>query len=165
VKPLQNPDKLYLRAAEGWLELGNPIEAKAELDQIRPPLRVHPDALELRWEIHAKTKEWNDAADIGRALTQVIPGRSSAWIKLAYALHELQRTKDAWDTLMPAAAKFPREPTIPYNLACYACQMGQLTEARDLLAQALKLGNAKELKAQAMKDPDLAPLWADDESA
>jgi hypothetical protein len=49
---------------------------------------------------------------------------------------------------------------IPYNLACYAAQLGDLVAAGDWLAQAFKLGNAKEIKLQALEDPDLAPLWA-----
>ena len=31
--------------------------------------------------------------------------------------------------------------------------------ARDWLAQAFRLGDAKEIKLQALEDPDLAPLW------
>jgi len=34
--------------------------------------------------------------------------------------------KAAWDALLPAADKFPNNPNIPYNLACYACQMNKL---------------------------------------
>ena len=39
-----NPqDLMRLRAAEGWLELGNHVEADAELAQIALPGRTHPD--------------------------------------------------------------------------------------------------------------------------
>ena len=34
VKPLAPPDTHHLRAALGWLELGNHVEANAELEQI-----------------------------------------------------------------------------------------------------------------------------------
>jgi len=55
--------------------------------------------------------------------------------------------------------QFPNEPTIPYNLACYTCQLGRRAEAEGWLARAFALGNSKEIKLQAMDDPDLAPLW------
>jgi hypothetical protein len=49
VKPFDIPDIHHLRTAVGWLELGNHLEADAELDNITPVLRAHPDVLEIRW--------------------------------------------------------------------------------------------------------------------
>src|ERR1035438_2514329 len=42
MKPLEPPDSLHLQAAQGWLELGNHVEADAELDNIA--LRRQADA-------------------------------------------------------------------------------------------------------------------------
>ena len=123
-----------------------------------------PEVLELRWLIHAKGNRWNDAVEVARALVRIAPSKSDSFVNLAFALHELKRTAEARDILLPVAAQFPKVWTIPYNLACYAAQLGELSEARDWLAQAFRLGNAKELKVQATDDPDLAPLWADSES-
>ena len=81
-------------------------------------------------------------------------------IPASLALHELKRTQEAFDVLSPVAVKFPTDPTIPYNLACYTCQLGDLVAARDWLAQAFRLGNAMEIKGRATEDPDLAPLWS-----
>ena len=67
--------------------------------------------------------------------------------------------------LLPAADKFPTVQVIPYNLACYAAQLGDLAAASDWLAQAFKLGNKKEIKLQALDDPDLAPLWVSEGGA
>ena len=131
-------------------------------EKITANLRSHPDVLEVRWKIYAKAGQWAGNVDIGKALTHLAPQRASSWIKYALALHEMKRTEDAWNALLPVATNFPREPTIPYNLACYAAQLGRLVEARDWLAQAFRLGNAKKLKLQALEDPDLAPLWEDE---
>jgi hypothetical protein len=60
--------------------------------------------------------------------------------------------------------RFPTEHIIPYNLACYTCQLGKLVEARDWLAQALRLGNEKEIKLRALDDPDLAALWTEEQA-
>jgi hypothetical protein len=56
--PLQPPDSTHLQAAEGWLELGNPLEANEELEKITPELRPQPDVLRVRWQIYAAAKEW-----------------------------------------------------------------------------------------------------------
>jgi hypothetical protein len=45
------------------------------------------------------------------------------------------------------------------NLACYECQLGDLSQARKWLETAFKAGDRKELKRMAMADPDLKPLW------
>jgi len=49
---------------------------------------------------------------------------------------------------------------IAFNLACYACQLGRLEEAREWLRKAMDLGDEKEIKTRALDDPDLEPLWA-----
>jgi hypothetical protein len=67
--------------------------------------------------------------------------------------------QQAWNALLPAYEKFPREPTIPYNLSCYACQLNQIEEARAWLRRALKLGDREKIKRLALDDPDLQPLW------
>ena len=46
MKGLEPPDSIHLQAAQGWLELGNHLEADKELDEIAPQLRTHPDVLE-----------------------------------------------------------------------------------------------------------------------
>jgi len=45
MKPLPTPDNLHLHAAEGWLEFGNYVESKEELERITSQLRAQPDDL------------------------------------------------------------------------------------------------------------------------
>ena len=42
MKPLTPPNNLYFQAAQGWLELGDHIEANEELDKVTAGLRAHP---------------------------------------------------------------------------------------------------------------------------
>jgi tetratricopeptide (TPR) repeat protein len=161
---LSPKDNRHLLAAQGWLELGNLGEANTELENISPEMQSHPDVLGLRWGICALAQDWSGCVDIGKALTQLAPERPVSWIHLAYALHELKRTQEAFDVLAPMVQKFPTVETIPYNLACYTCQLGRLAEARDWLAQAIDLGNEKEIKLRALEDPDLAPLWVEEQA-
>jgi hypothetical protein len=60
---------------------------------------------------------------------------------------------------LPIADKFPDLWVIPYNLACYTCQLGRLDEARLWFDRALTIGDAKEIKLAALDDADLAPLF------
>ena len=93
MKPLQAPDSHHLRAAEGWLGLGNHLEANEELERITPQLRAHPDVLEVRWHIYAKETKWDACVDIAGAIIKLAPNRPDAWIHRSFALHELKRTQ------------------------------------------------------------------------
>ena len=156
---LEGPDFHHLRAAQGWLDLGDAASADSELENISLPSQRHPEVIETRWQIRAKTGDWKACVDLGRALTKVAPEFAQPWIHYAYALHELKQTREAFEVLSSVIDRFPEEPVIPYNLACYSCQLGDLVGARDWLAQACKLGDAREWRQKAMEDPDLMPLW------
>ncbi|MBI5388122.1 MAG: tetratricopeptide repeat protein [Verrucomicrobia bacterium] len=155
------PDLHHFNAAQGWLELGNAGEASRELERVSAENQSHPDVLELRWELLALEKRWAEAADVADKLVRVAPARCSGWIHRSYALHELGRTREAWDKLLPAATDFPKVSTVPYNLACYACQLGHLDEAREWLATARRAGDAKHITEMARKDRDLEALWGE----
>jgi tetratricopeptide (TPR) repeat protein len=161
IKPLEPPDSFHLKAAEGWLELGNHLEANEELEQIAPQLRVHPDVLEIRWEIYAKESKWNVCKDIAKAITKLAPTRSSGWLHLAYATRRAKDggLKPAREILSSATEKFPKAPIIFYNLACYDCQLGNLKEAKQWLGKAIDLAGKKNIRLMALDDTDLKPLW------
>jgi predicted Zn-dependent protease len=115
--------------------------------------------LELRYQIYAETKRWDLAVDMARIMVQSMADNSWGHLHLAYSLHELKRTQAAYDTLRPVVDRFPEEWLMRFNLACYACQLGQLKEAMMWLKQAMALAGKKEVCAMALADPDLKPLW------
>ena len=158
---LEPPDSHHLSAAIGWVELGNMPEATAELERLSPAARNHPDALEVRWVISAEEKDWSKGLTVASTLLEANPQNPTGWLHRAYALRRVKEggVKAAWEALLPAFEKFPKESTIPYNLSCYACQMRQLDEARVWLKRALEVGGKERIKQQALSDPDLQPLW------
>jgi predicted Zn-dependent protease len=158
---LEPPDTHYFLAAIGWLELGNVVEARAELAQISAARQEHPDVLELRWSLAAEQKRWEEALEVARALLRRAPKRSSGWLHQAYALRRVPDggVQKAWEALLPAFGKFPKEATIPFNLSCYACQLGQLEAARDWLARAVAVSGKEKVVAMALNDSDMKPLW------
>ena len=141
--------------------MGSVAEAKAELERIAPVLRDHPDVLEVRWLIHAQEKNWEEGLAVAEKLVEVAPQRSAGWLHRAYALRRAQRggLQAAWDVLLPAVEKFPKELIIPYNLSCYACQLGRLDQARQWLQRAVTVAGKEKIKFMALNDDDLSPLW------
>src|SRR6266404_2844871 len=156
---LEPPDTHYLSAAIGWLELGNLVEARTELDLVQAA--NNPDVLEVRWVLSAKEENWEEALQIARELIHAAPGRSSGWLHQSYALRRVSQggVKKAWEALLPIFDRFPKEPIISYNLSCYACQLRQMEAARVWLRRALVIGGKEKYKRMALQDPDLKELW------
>jgi hypothetical protein len=70
----------------------------------------------------------------------------------------LKRTQKAYDFLLPAKDKFPKNLTVPYNLACYCSQLNRLYEAQDWFKKAMAI-NEQAVKKMAIDDPNFKPLW------
>jgi len=163
MRSLESPDNFFLDAATGWLMLGNAVESWREFEQIRPEAREHPAVVEFLWHYYAHEKRWLEAVEAAGTLVEACPDEPTAWIHRSFALHELRRTQEAFDLLLPAAKHFPKETTIPYNLACYTSQLGDLPAARKWFQRVLTLAKSSAGKLQrisaALEDIDLKPLW------
>ena len=148
-------------AALGWLELGNPAEALAELDRIDPEVQSEPAARAARLECLMVAKRWNEAPPLAETLCAQCPEESGLWLHFAYAAR--RRTggtlEQAHEILAPMRAAFPDEWLIAYNLACYLCQMNRLDEAEEMLAEARTMSGEK-VEQLAADDEDLEPLRA-----
>ncbi len=156
---LQPPDNHHLSAAEGWLELGNSREALAELERITVAQQNRLEVLGTRWSITADLKLWDECVGIATRIVELAPKNVFGWIHRSYALHEMKRTQEARDLLLPAVRRFPKNETIPYNLACYECQLGNEAGARQWLKRAMVRSDPEGIRQQALEDPDLQSLW------
>ncbi len=163
VQGLEPSDIRHLDAAVGWLGLGCTEDARAELDLISAARQQHPAVLDARWTLCAQEKRWAEALEIARAELAASPDDCPGWLHRAYALRRVPDggLPQAWDALLPAAEKFPREPVIAFNLACYACQLQQLDLARQWLQRAMKIGGRDAIRKMALADDDLQPLWTE----
>ena len=119
MKALQPPDTHHLSAAEGWLELGNYLEANSELDNITAANRALPAVLRVRYGVFAAARNWPLAYEVACALTVLTANDPQAWVDSSYVLHEMRRTREARDKLAAVVAMFPDHPVMRYNLACY----------------------------------------------
>jgi predicted Zn-dependent protease len=158
--PLPPEDQIRFHAAQGWLGLQDAPSARDELAELTPPSQTHPEVLKLQWWIGAVERDWLAAATAAKAVIRLLPDEAEGWVHHSVALHKLQRTTEARALLRAVVERFPDDPVLLYNLACYECQLGQLPAARERLCQALTLSaRADLLKRNALEDADLEPLW------
>ena len=149
---------MAIRRATGWLELNLPLEADEELEEVQPEMRSHPAVLKLRYNVYATAKKWEMALEIAGFLHEQLPDESFGGNQKAIALHKLGRTKEAKDLALGLVSRFPEQWDLPYNLACYYAQLGELTEAEHWFKAAMAL-NEDDAKRAGIDDPDLVPLW------
>jgi hypothetical protein len=85
-----------VKAAMGWLELGDHLEANEELERIEPGLRGHPEVLDVRWRIYAAAGKWATAVEPARVVMKLAPQRRvETRYALAVAACRLKRLDDA----------------------------------------------------------------------
>ena len=150
--------------SQGWLELGNHLEANEELEKITPELRGHPDVLQTRWHIYTAAERWDACLDIATALTTVAPKNPPSWCSRAAALHGLGRTTEAREVLLGGVDAAGENWFMFYELARYCCLLDRTPEARAWLGKAFDLtANPKaaaKFKLLALEDEDLKTLWS-----
>lgn len=156
--PLTHPDLHHVKAAAGWLELGNFAEAMAELLLLSPEALQHPDVLPCRYDVAAHERNWEEGIKVASLLAEHHPDRPSSWLKLSTALHRAKRTDAAFDTLLPQLDKFRGTWMIPFNLACYCAALGRFEEAKEFFKKAAVIDGDAVSKA-GVNEPDLKPLW------
>jgi tetratricopeptide (TPR) repeat protein len=152
-----NPFERHLMAAEGFIELGMPLDAAAELEEIDPELRTAPEVLALRIRIYSTLKTYAPMQAIAKALAQRFPDDPQWTVFWAFATRRADCVDAARLILVNAVERLPEVAIFHYNLACYDCQLGALAEAKTRLQRAFALDPRFRLKA--LKDADLEPLW------
>ena len=96
---------------------------------------------------------------VSEKLANYDPAEAQWRISFAYATRRAESIEKAREILLNALDSHPEEPTIHYNLACYECQLGNLSAAKQHLIDATKAD--QKFKLMALDDPDLEPLWAE----
>ncbi len=157
--PIEPPALHHVQAAIGWIELGNMAEAMAELSRIPVEMQSLPAVQAGRLDCLIAARHWDDAAELARVLCEGHPEEAGFWLHFAYATRRCTGggIEQAHVLLAPCVEQFPDEWLIPYNVACYLCQMNRLPEARGMLSLATAVGGDR-VEEMARDDEDLAPL-------
>jgi hypothetical protein len=155
--PLEQPDRQHWQAAAGYVELGMFLEADTELDKIDPFNRAAPEVLALRVAIYRGLQKWELMREIAKRLAEFQPNDIQWTISLAYATRRANSIQAAKQVLLTAERRFPKEPAIKYNLACYFCQTRDIETAKGYLKKAFEID--LNWRAAALDDADLQPIW------
>lgn len=150
--------KRHLSYARGYLELGMLAEAELELTRIRPPHDRTPDCMSLRLMLLQEKQDWQTLAVFAAECAQHMPDDPGVWVTWAYAARRAHSLIQAERILLEAETHHPSEPTIQFNLGCYACLRGDLADAKRRVDRAITLD--PKFGPAAATDPDLAALRA-----
>jgi Tfp pilus assembly protein PilF len=145
--------KRRISHAHGYLELGMIAAAAAELDHIKGAEAESRDVLAVRLAILHEQKNWPAVRDLARDLVARDPSEPGLWITWAYATRRADSLEAAETILLEAEKLHPIEPTIHFNLGCYACQRGDLLTTKRRVDAAAGL-DPKFIEIAAT-DPDL----------
>jgi tetratricopeptide (TPR) repeat protein len=156
--PLESPDRQHCDAAIGYAELGMFADAIAELECVDPLNRAAPEVLAVRAAIYHGLKKWDALQVVAARLVEHDPTNVQWTVSLAYATRRAVSIESARDILLTAHPRFPKEAVIPFNLACYYCQLGELETAKDHLRRAFQID--PNWREAALDDKDLEPLWS-----
>lgn len=155
---------MYLEAARGWLELGDPRSAAQELENISGLRRAQPDVLRVRLQIAMECHDWRNAQALAHGLIRATKHDADVFLWRSEAVRHLPEggIQSALSLLLEVANDFPNEAAIPFQLACYNCQLGEHATAQCWLALAFEAaqrqGCLKKWKAAALENRDLASL-------
>lgn len=157
IRTVITPDK-HLAYAVGFLALDLPDDARAELEGLPAQFLAQPRVLLLRLEVAMASNAWTDVEAIAPEAVAADNTQERPWVAWAYALRELQRIPEAQEILLTGRRLITNPgPLVDYNLACYACLLGEMEDAQEMLASALSRDS--DLHVTALEDPDLAPLF------
>jgi len=145
-----------LSHVRGYLDLGMVAEAEAELAAIPPPASERPEVHALRVAVLHEKRDWPELRRVAAVLVQQQPDQPGWWVSFAFATRRTASIEDAREILLAAERAHPEEAIIHFNLGCYACQLGELEEARRRVWRSIELRS--ELRELAHHDPDLQPL-------
>ena len=132
-------------------------EANDQLENIDPFNRAAPEVLAVRIAVYHGLKRWELMREIAKRLAEFQPNDIQWTISLACATRRADSIQAAKEILLNAESKFPKEPNVKYNLACYYCQLGEIENAKGYLKQAFEID--PNWRKAALKEEDLKPLW------
>jgi predicted Zn-dependent protease len=146
-----------LNAADGYLYLGLPDEALAEMEALPKEEQTDAAIMLARIRTLLHLKRWQDAEELSHSGETQHPDEDEFTVQRAFALHQLRQGDAAIEVLLAAPDWIRRTGILHYNLACYEARLGDLSIARQCINAAIQMNAAIQKKARI--DPDLAELW------
>lgn len=155
--PLEQLDTHHLDTAIGYLELEMFADADAELDLIDLQSRSVPEVLNVRVEVYRGAKKWDLMLAASKELAELDSSHVESIVNYAYETLRARSLQQAKAVLLAAIERDPKPAIYHFNLACYHCRLGEMTDARACLSEAFK--RDVQFRQMAVEDPHLEPLW------
>ncbi|MEN9635435.1 MAG: hypothetical protein RL077_3839 [Verrucomicrobiota bacterium] len=130
--------------------------AASELAQIPAADASRAEVRSLLLTVLHEQQKWPEAQTVAAELIHGGAKDAGIWIMWAYATRRADSLVGAEHILREAVKVHPDDPTIQFNLGCYACQRGDLRAARQHVDRAIAL--APHFAALAATDTDLVAL-------
>jgi hypothetical protein len=146
-----------IEAALGFLGLGMPLEAFAELEEIPAAKRSHPRVLRARFEVCRALGQWELGAEIARHLSGLEPDDPLHVANLALCARHLEGPGAAAEILEAAVERWPGVASMRLGFAVELVACGRIAEAKAEVKRAIQLD--KGLRAVAIDHPGLAAVW------
>ena len=147
-----------IQRADGFIDLRLLPRAKAELEKVPVAYRENRACCDVYLRLAMEEQNWAYAAEIAADLARRFSDELTYPVQLAYCIRRKESLSAARSVLLEASRRFKKAAIIPYNLACYECQLGNREEASKYLQRAIQLD--KDCRELAMNDDDLEPMWA-----
>ena len=169
MQDLTTTDRMHVTAADCWISVGNIERAKAELAEVGPLFRDHPDVLQVHWHLHAQMRDWETSVKVAMTLTETTPERTFGWVHLSLSLRRLGKFPAAIEVLRRGIEVCGKAPTLLLNMACCHACLGKLSQAKEYPMQALEFATDQDSKhrflLRAFNESDLMPVWQSDPSS
>jgi tetratricopeptide (TPR) repeat protein len=146
-----------LEAGDGYLYLGMPTEALKEFSAIPKMERKLASVMLAEIRVLLHLKDWKRAEALSARGCERHPEEDEFTVQRVFALHQLEKSEEAFRILRSAPEWIRRTGILHYNLACYEARLGDLNAARRCIDAAIEINSA--IKKNARSDPDLAALW------
>jgi tetratricopeptide (TPR) repeat protein len=148
-----------VRAAEGWIDLGNYDEAAEELHNCPPAVKSSIEWVKLWVRVYAATNQWREVEMMCETLARHAPNDPFTIFNQAEAFHRQGRTREAFAALQYAPVNVKQGGEFFYLMARVLCALNEMTLALSCIGQAFD--EDPSIRMKALSDPELERVWLD----
>jgi hypothetical protein len=151
--------KVHWERASGYFALEMFEESERELRAMPKEEPWDKNARMLLLGIRQEQENWALVQEVARGLRLEFPAEADWWVSDAFATRRCETIESAKEILLEGLVLHEDSSIIRYNLACYACVLGNPRECMDFLKEAVK--GEEKYKLMAVEDEDLKGVRED----
>lgn len=155
--PLSDTDQLHLNTAAGFLQIGEPMAAWNELEEITPLNRAKTEVIVVRLAVCRALKMWELAEEIARTLIRREPSNVMHVVALAEVMGKREGPAAAAAVYEFAVERFPDFAPLRVSLAVELVKAGQIEDAKRVVKMACELD--PDLRLVVLDHPGLREIW------